>query len=1093
MKTKRFLLMTVFMIINCFLTAFAAPVLDSAEDALEVTEEQGTATLSGNVFEATRSDFRDETIYSLMITRFYDGDTSNNVHCWDDSTAGNPDSDPAWRGDFKGLIEKLDYIKALGFTAVRLNPVAQNASGYDYHGEHPVDLKSIDVRYESDGYTYEDLINACHEKGLKVMQTVSLNSTSNFGEANLAPLFIVNKNADFSSIKEMLIPTQTLLDAYGFSTAEEYWAQTALKQYEQRLNLIKNTDYSDANRNTTGSYPATADYDIGKLSDSLIYNAKNYYHTGYFSNLNWDDWSCKYAQIAGDMVDLNTENYAVGLYLAETCKMYADYGVDAIYIKDARHITKLSLNENIIAPLKEMLAESGRKLEIFAEVVTRYSQVWYREHATESAPFYTWADDEEWTSKWKKSSDAEAVNDNMNLTFDYITALDDTSIQPTSENAVLNGLTYNAPDYSKSSDVHVFDFTMQYNFMSAAYALRTAESADKYYNDATWNIVGVETDDYSPNGETVKFNGGTQTWLENLALMFTFRGIPSVIQGTEIEFMSGSPINVGTVVPLSQTGRAYYGDNIAGSVAATDFAQYSAEGMVSETLNSPVAKYIRELNTLRRKVPALRKGQYTTSSNYVSGNMAFIRRYTSGDIDSLALVAISEGATFKNIPNGKYLEYIIYQGNSGLPYDTVTVTNGTLTTPTLTPGELAVYVCIAPGFTNPDDNVEYSESTASFDANGGTGEMQEVYSEYGYVTLPECTFTAPEGKVFKAWSLNGGEYKEKSRAFISEDVTFSAVWADIITVSFNANGGSGTMDSVSAAEGCYFVLPECTFTAPKGKSFSHWQLGESTYNERSSAKLSENTEFTAVWQDIVLELTSSTVKVFYAPENARLVLSSYTGNRLTDTKIISVSSGYHGTIDATGLDYKNSDTIKAFLLGGSWSMTPLCESRSVAVTTVPVSENMIYFKNTDNWGAVYAYYWSDSNTALTSWPGEKMTNVSGTDTWYIEVPEEAEKIIFNNGSTQTADLALPTAGSNLYTYSTGSWSVYGGDDTTGGDDSSDDTQIPASDTWYLEVPEEAEKIIFNDGSGIQTGDLVLPTDGSDLYIYSTDTWSVYGS
>lgn len=48
------------------------------------------------------NDFRDETIYFLMTTRFYDGDSSNNVHCTDDVKAGNPDSDPAWRGDFKG-------------------------------------------------------------------------------------------------------------------------------------------------------------------------------------------------------------------------------------------------------------------------------------------------------------------------------------------------------------------------------------------------------------------------------------------------------------------------------------------------------------------------------------------------------------------------------------------------------------------------------------------------------------------------------------------------------------------------------------------------------------------------------------------------------------------------------------------------------------------------------------------------------------------------------------------------------------------------------------------------------------------------------
>ena len=68
-------------------------------------------------------DFREDTIYFVIPTRFYDGDKSNNVHCWDDSKAGNPDTDPAWRGDFKGLAEKLDYIKALGFSAIWITPV----------------------------------------------------------------------------------------------------------------------------------------------------------------------------------------------------------------------------------------------------------------------------------------------------------------------------------------------------------------------------------------------------------------------------------------------------------------------------------------------------------------------------------------------------------------------------------------------------------------------------------------------------------------------------------------------------------------------------------------------------------------------------------------------------------------------------------------------------------------------------------------------------------------------------------------------------------------------------------------------------------
>lgn len=85
-----------------------------------------------NVF--SQVDFRKETIYFLLPTRFYDGDPGNNVATeWSSYFPGNPNNgnysgpeDVTWRGDFKGLIQKLDYIKDLGFTAIWVTPVVQN-------------------------------------------------------------------------------------------------------------------------------------------------------------------------------------------------------------------------------------------------------------------------------------------------------------------------------------------------------------------------------------------------------------------------------------------------------------------------------------------------------------------------------------------------------------------------------------------------------------------------------------------------------------------------------------------------------------------------------------------------------------------------------------------------------------------------------------------------------------------------------------------------------------------------------------------------------------------------------------------------------
>ena len=627
------------------------------------------------------TDLREDTIYFVITTRFYDGDTGNNVHCWDDQQANNPDSDPAWRGDFKGLADKLDYIKALGFSAIWITPVVTNASGYDYHGYHAMDFSTVDVRYESSDFTYEDLITAAHDKGMKIIQDVVWNHTGNFGEATLAPLFTKEYDTvqDLADLETSMIPTQQLLDYCGVSSAEEYYNLPSSQQYDLRLQLMKQTQ----------GFTDNVSYDS-------VANANNYYHNGYYGGFNWDDYTCKFSQIAGDCVDLNTENPAVAEYTVNAYQNYIDMGVDGFRVDTVRHMSRLSLNMMYNDQFNDYAASVGNdNFYMFGEVCCRYSQVWYREHAGESVQFYTWDEsDSSWANKWKWETDPESIKSNLALTVDHWNTYDSPSSQPTSDNAFLNGITYHTPDYSRSSGMGAIDFQMHWCFDSASGAFSIGKASDQYYNDSTWNVVYVESHDYSPDqGQTNRFTGGTQTWAENLNLMFTFRGIPCLYYGGEVEFQKGQVIDVGPNAPLSTTGRAYFGDYLEGTVTASDFSEYTASGEVANTLNYPLAKHIQKLNAIRRAVPALQKGQYTVSSNYVSGNMAYVKRYTNAEenIDSLALVTITDGATFKNIPNGKYIDAV-----TG---DVKNVTNGTLTVSSVGKGNMRVYVCCASGFT----------------------------------------------------------------------------------------------------------------------------------------------------------------------------------------------------------------------------------------------------------------------------------------------------------------------------------------------------------------------------------------------------------
>jgi len=612
---------------------------------LTVTDNEGaTATDVVHVTvsdQQPRGDFREETIYFVMTTRFYDGDQSNNTYCWDDERAGNiENNDPCWRGDFKGLVDKLDYIKALGFSAIWITPIVKNMSGYDYHGYHAIDFTEVDPRYESDGYGYQRLIDEAHARGMKVVQDVVFNHSGNFGEENLYPLFTKDPNNPDTPENLVKIAPEGLLPA-------NYDELLPAAQYGARINSMK----EDAN-DTEGIY----------------------HHE---KSLQWEGYSVQTGQIAGDCVDLNTENPVVYNYLIDAYNNYIDMGVDAFRVDTVKHISRLTFNKTLIPAFK---ARGGENFYVFGEVAARYRQVWNNGMPSISVPFFTWKESQNYA--W--SSTDRTVNEA--LVFEHWNDNQDASTQPSSDNHSLNGNSYHTPDWSMRSGLDQIDFPMHWNFNSAGEAFGVAVGNDYTYNDATWNVTYVDSHDYAPDGapENQRFAGSQGTWAENLSLMFTFRGIPTIYYGSEIEFQKGMVIDKGPLVSLSETGRAYFGGNIEGSINVSDFGQYSdANGAIADTLNHPLAQHIRRLNIIRRAVPALQKGQYSTSD--IAGGLSYKRRYTADGVDSFVLVTVSGGATFNNLPGGTYVDAI-----TG---DSITVgEGGSLTASVSGQGNARIYV-----------------------------------------------------------------------------------------------------------------------------------------------------------------------------------------------------------------------------------------------------------------------------------------------------------------------------------------------------------------------------------------------------------------
>lgn len=141
--------------------------------------------------------------------------------------------------------------------------------------------------------------------------------------------------------------------------------------------------------------------------------------------------------------------------------------------------------------------------------------------------------------------------------------------------------------------------------------------------------------------------------------------------------------------------------------------------------------------------------------------------------------------------------------------------------------------------------------TVNFDANGGVGEMEDANAN-GKYRLPECTFTAPEGKMFKAWSVNEVEYQPNAVITVAGNTTITAVWATPYILAFSANGGVGSLVALKTLS--TVTLPECPFLAPEGKEFKVWRIGENEYAAGSVATLTEDAVAYAVWKDAYSEL-----------------------------------------------------------------------------------------------------------------------------------------------------------------------------------------------------------------------------------------------
>jgi glycosidase len=170
-----------------FVNVSISPTARPGDYPLIVETAQGSAIVPFHLNAPldTRGNFQgitnDDVIYLIMTDRFSDGDTSNNSPADAPPEANDRRNPRAYHGgDFRGIINHLQYFKDLGVTALWLTPWYDNWNGVNncakpwcpntsYHGYGAIDYYGVEDHF-GDLASLQELVQKAHAIGLKVIQ-----------------------------------------------------------------------------------------------------------------------------------------------------------------------------------------------------------------------------------------------------------------------------------------------------------------------------------------------------------------------------------------------------------------------------------------------------------------------------------------------------------------------------------------------------------------------------------------------------------------------------------------------------------------------------------------------------------------------------------------------------------------------------------------------------------------------------------------------------------------------------------------------------------------------------------------------------------
>ncbi|EZP56979.1 alpha-amylase family glycosyl hydrolase [Sphingomonas sp. RIT328] len=304
---------------------------------------------------------QDEVIFFLLPDRFDNGDPANDRG----GLKGGPlvtGFDPTAKGfyhggDLKGLTRRLDYIQALGATALWVGPIFKNKpvqgspgqQSAGYHGYWITDFTQVDPHFGSNA-DFAALVTAAHARGMKVYMDIIVNHTADVIQYREC---VGQRDCPYRSRADY--PYQRRLGVNGAPINPGFAGDTV--HTEANFAKLTRSDYA-----YTPFVPAAE----RSVKVPAWLNDVRYYHN------RGDTTYLNESATMGDFVgldDLMTENPRVVAGMIDIFGDWIDrYGIDGFRIDTARHVNPEFWAQFVPAMQARARAKGIPNFHIFGEV-----------------------------------------------------------------------------------------------------------------------------------------------------------------------------------------------------------------------------------------------------------------------------------------------------------------------------------------------------------------------------------------------------------------------------------------------------------------------------------------------------------------------------------------------------------------------------------------------------------------------------------------------------------------------------------------------------------------------------------------------------